>query len=421
MTSEKNYDYAHTMFAECVLHNLANLTYVEALLRNLRAQQPHPKKKIFAIGRGAMRPLKQAADHQEWSKVMRLGLDQLKVDPWDIVALRTLAQACAHFHYNEVELVYLKQALEANPRDLEVNRHCARSLARMGQFDQAIACWHRIETLRPGDREAPQMIAKLGEEKFKYPGGRPEVEPQPSVAPVVSAPTEEESVRPTLTPRQQLERAIAEDPKDASNYLELANLLVDLEHFQEAELLLSRGVAACGEHTALRERLNDIQMLRAQQEAEIAEARRKEIERRNRPFRMPWMEIVLVAAGFFLILQVFPAIAVAMWKGIDFRQWSLTNWFEVNIAAILVLIVLRSPGHASMPWWVKAIVLSVAFILVLQLFPAILSALDVRNWSVWIWIVANVLVLLGLLTIRLLPEGVWRKQEQRLSASNKKR
>jgi hypothetical protein len=68
-------------------------------------------------------------------------------------------------HHNEVELVYLKQALEANPKDADVNRHCARSLARMGQFDQAIACWHRVEKIVPGDREVARMISELSEQK----------------------------------------------------------------------------------------------------------------------------------------------------------------------------------------------------------------------------------------------------------------
>lgn len=169
-SGEKNYDYAHAMFAECVLHDPGNQQFVEALIKNVRARTPRPPK--WRLG-GGHRGLRQAAQRQDWPAVIRVGVERLKDDPWDVAALRAMAEASAALHHNEVELVYLKQALDAAPKNADVNRHCARSLARMGQFDQAIACWHRVETLQPQDAEAAKMISLLAEERLKYPGGRP--------------------------------------------------------------------------------------------------------------------------------------------------------------------------------------------------------------------------------------------------------
>ena len=43
MIRDKNYDYAHAMFADCVIHDPGNLIYVEALFRNF-AQGPTAKE-----------------------------------------------------------------------------------------------------------------------------------------------------------------------------------------------------------------------------------------------------------------------------------------------------------------------------------------------------------------------------------------
>ena len=130
MTRDKNYDYAHTMFAECATQVPGNLVYVETLLRNLRLKTPLVNQKHKLFGQGANREIKQAVDRKEWMTVVRLGIESLKSDPWNVTVLRTLAQACENLHQNEAELAYLKQALDASPKNLDVNRHCvARWLA----------------------------------------------------------------------------------------------------------------------------------------------------------------------------------------------------------------------------------------------------------------------------------------------------
>ena len=120
----------------------------------------------FAVARdltglGGKGAVKKAAAKKDWAEVLKHGPEQLKTNPWDVPTLRAMAYACEAHAYNEVELRYLKNALDANPKDVEVNRHCALSLARMGQFDQAIACWHRIAESKRDYAEAQERMRQL--------------------------------------------------------------------------------------------------------------------------------------------------------------------------------------------------------------------------------------------------------------------
>ena len=142
-----DFDYAHTMFAECVNNDPSNLEYVEAMLSNLQKKYKNNKKGATFRGFGGRGPFKKAVQAENSEEIFRLGLELLKTNPWDVPTLRDIANACEANHFNEVELRYLKNALDAKPKDVEVNKHCGESLARMGQFDQAIACWNRIHSM----------------------------------------------------------------------------------------------------------------------------------------------------------------------------------------------------------------------------------------------------------------------------------
>lgn len=329
-----DFDYAHTMFAECVVRDPSNLVYLDAFLDNLSRKYNNNKRGARFSGFGGNRSaFKKAHAKKEWTTVLELGPDLLKTNPWDIPTLRAMAEACEAVHYNEVELRYLKNALEANPKDLDVNRHCARSLARMGQFDQAMACWHRVEELRPSDAEAPKMIAELTVEKHRFHAGVPDQRPAtgraagasrpaggaqqsagaarpgtelggsgpprssdgdaprsappkpgarpgagtdadddftpPSFAP--SAPTKRREIQ--LTPRQRLERAIVDFPAEISNYVDLSQLHMDEGRYVEAEQVLTRALAASGQDPKIREQLDDAQIRRVQHQLAIAEKR----------------------------------------------------------------------------------------------------------------------------------------------------
>jgi tetratricopeptide (TPR) repeat protein len=339
-TYEKNYDYAHAMFSECVLNYPGNLQFVEAMLQNLRARTP--RASMWHLSR-SRRPLKKALQLKDWSTVFRTGIELLKTDPWDVATLRLMADACAALHHNDVELVYLKQALDADPKSIEVNRHCARSLGRMGQFDQAIACWHRIETLKGKDAEAAKMISMLAEEKLKYPGGRPSgMQQQRSEEIKTEVPEPEtESKDLSLTAQQSLENAIAQNPHNASNYLDLAKVLLETHEFNAAESVLKRAITACGEQQSLMEQLRDLCTLRAEEQRRLNEERAAVQQITSAPIRIPWMELLLAATIVLLMVQLIPSARAATWRIVDASRWSRAGWFVFNFLFLVALVAIR--------------------------------------------------------------------------------
>lgn len=336
---EKNYDYAHIMFAECVRRDPGNLQFVDAMVKNLRARTRHPNKTRFTLFRRHGRTLRKAAQRNDWDYLFYKGVDLLRVDPWDVSTLRAMADACAQLHHNEVELVYLKQALDAEPRNVEVNRHCARSLGRMGQFDQAIACWLRVECLTGKDEEASRMIAVLAAEKLKYPlGGQSVLQSKNTAA--VEPKMEESPSDVVLNPRQMLEQVIAQNPQDVTNYLQLAALLLDEKRYEAADTLLNAAIAACGERPHLLEQLERVRQLRAERHEELTEARSKE-QQSDVPLRMPWFELALLAGLAAIVIQLVPFARGMAWRVISMRQWSHTGWILFNAVILLGLAAIR--------------------------------------------------------------------------------
>ncbi len=283
---EYDVDYANEMLTECVTRDPGNLVYVEAFLDNLQRKHVRVKKTSRFSGFGGRGGFKKTLANKDWQGVIEKGIPLLHANPWDVAALRGLAAACEGLHFNDVELRYLKNALDGAPRDADVNRHCGRSLARMGQFDQAIACWHRVEEIQKGDDEAKKMISQLTMERSRDQAGFSEPGTFDSLSAVREAREQAEAVKSEetarvearrsevqLTPRQKLERAIEEDPTQTDNYFQLVSLLCKENRFKDAEMVLRRGFQATGGDIHVRERLEDVQILRAKSHVAVAQRR----------------------------------------------------------------------------------------------------------------------------------------------------
>lgn len=306
VTQEKyDHDYVSALLASCVQADPGNLVYVEAFLDNLQKKYDNNRKggRFKGLGGGKGGAVKKAAAKADWKEVFKLGPEALKSNPWDVVVLRSLAEACEAYAFNEVELRYLKNALDANPKDPDVNRHCAESLARMGQFDQAIVCWHRVEESKKGNAEAQEMISRLTLERNRERAGfarqrgeAPVVKPssrriagvtrQPQAA---KSPAADESASDLesesaasqsparreipLTPRQKLEQAIREAPANPEHYRRLAELHVAEGQLAAAEQLLTKALEVSGGDVRIREQLEDLQLARMKEQAAIAEQR----------------------------------------------------------------------------------------------------------------------------------------------------
>ena len=280
-----DFDYAHSILVECVVSDPGNLVYVETFLQNLQRKYNNNKRGSL-LAFGGKSGFRKAVAKKDWSEVLKLGPDILKSNPWDVPTLRGLAEACAEMGCHDVELRYLKNALEANPKDPDVNKHCAISLARIGQFDQAIACWRRVDEAKRGNDEAQRMMTDLQIAKTtaRQGGGKPDPQnrgravarPTPTsspdegrISPFVETPRR--SIE--LTPRQQLEQVIANNPTDIDSYLELAKLHIEEERFGEATDVLGKALGASGNNIKIQERLEDVELLRKRQQLAIAEKR----------------------------------------------------------------------------------------------------------------------------------------------------
>ncbi len=327
MRQEKpDHDYAHTMYSECVLKDPGNLEFVEAMLENLQRKYKNNKKGASFKGFGGRSAFKKAVAAEDWDDVLQLGLEILRTNPWDVPTLRALADASRNNHHNEVELRYLKNALDVNRKDIEVNRHCAESLERMGQFDQAIACWHRIEELDKNNEEARRKVSELTLAKARgLPGvdtsasGRaaaskpaspaPPRAASPSAPPAESRPSTtstaasgadaakgsatnssatssgasggSKSPSPSLggdeksgPSMEELQAVLAKDPTDLDAYQRLAELLTQQNRFRDAFQTLKRALeAAGGNHLEIREKLEDAQVRMIRAQVAIAERR----------------------------------------------------------------------------------------------------------------------------------------------------
>lgn len=273
-----DFDYAHQFLSQCVKSDPGNSVYLDAFLENLQRKYNNNKRGAMLkfAGKG---PFRKAAAGRDWKQVFKLGPEVLKTNPWDVATLRLMAEACAEYGYHEPELRYLKNALAPNSQDPEVNRHCALTLARIGQFDQAITCWTRVDEARRGDDEAQRMIVELQQAKSglttdathstaKQPGNARAAMPS-SGAEAQPVPRREIE----LTARQKLERAVANNPADTESYFDLADLHIAEGRLGDAAHVLTKAVSASGGDIKARERLEDVDILRKREQVDVAVSR----------------------------------------------------------------------------------------------------------------------------------------------------
>lgn len=279
-TGKYDYDYVYTFLVQCVLRDPANTVYLEAFLENLHRKYNHNKKGSM-LNFGGKGPIKKALAKEDWEQVLKLAAESLKANPWDVTTLRAAAEACAAFGYHQAELRYLKNALVPNPQDPDVNRHCAVSLARIGQFDQAIMCWTRVDEAKRGDDEAQQMISELQiaktvgrtSEEDTRPSARRRAQRQAEAQAKAAADAPSQRREIVLTPRQELERMVANNPTDLDSYFQLADIHIAENRLGDAAHVLNKAVASSGGNLKARERLEDIEILRKHEQITIAERR----------------------------------------------------------------------------------------------------------------------------------------------------
>jgi tetratricopeptide (TPR) repeat protein len=279
-TSQNNFDYATELLTQCVAGDPSNVLYVRSYIENLQKKYANNRKGAPLAQmkeRGARSAIKKATSEQHWDEVIQNGLRVLAVNPWDITTLRAMATALQNMSpLAEVELYLLKCALEANPKEPETNRQCARAMADRGQYDQAIACWHRVEQLLPNNEEAQKAISDLAVRKTlsnlenkKAAMNRP-----------ASAPGQEE-----ISHEEVLRRRIAANRKDLVSYYELAQIYLNANNFKEADNIFQQAFEASDGDPDVKEKWQDVQVRRLRHQATIARAKRKESDAAEQEYR----------------------------------------------------------------------------------------------------------------------------------------
>jgi tetratricopeptide (TPR) repeat protein len=288
-----DYDYAHDLYKECIVDDPANLIFLQHFLGNLGQKYGNNKKgSRFSslMNRGSRNTLSKAAGKGQWREAFAAACDALKSNPWDVTTLLDVAEAYEQIGSDECQLYVLRWALDAAPKDVTVNRRAAQTLARLGQFDQAIACWRRVEQARPADQEATKAISQLSVEKTIQQGGYNQellqgavsdsAALEASVRERVSRPQSESGELSSAKPgaasgrEKELLQAIATSPAEVANYLELAELFTSQNRLRETTEILTRALAASGGgDLVVRERLEDAHLRRAQSQVLVAQRR----------------------------------------------------------------------------------------------------------------------------------------------------
>ena len=260
-----NYDYATELFSQCVVGDPQNLLYVQGFLGNLKLKYKNNRKgdklaSMKTLGTRGM--VKKAAMQKDWATVIKTGLDVLKLNPWDIATLKVMASTCSELGADDSQLAYLRLALEANPKDPDTNRVCGRALAKRKLFDQAIACWHRVQQACPNDEEAPRAIASLSVQKTIEVGNWEKGDPSK---------LHKSSDSTDLTPEQKLQREIRRNPTDVTKYVELGDLYIREELFDKAEQILQKAFEVSNGNADIRDRWEDVQMRNLRNKLSFAE------------------------------------------------------------------------------------------------------------------------------------------------------
>ncbi|MCC7086771.1 MAG: hypothetical protein IT427_17355 [Pirellulales bacterium] len=279
-----NFDYAIEMLTQCIVGDPGSLIYVQKLLEGLyRKYNNNRKGSTLASVKsaGSKASIKKSTMTKDWPGVIKHGIEVLKINPWDISALLSMAKACEMLGHSDTQLAYLKGGLNADQKSGDVNREAAIALSKLGDYDQAIVCWTRVRTAPKADvEEADREIANLQVQKTML---KTNARMEKQAAAEGNAGAEQAtsssgvaSNSQQLSPAQRLIEKIKANPAEIALYVELADLYGKEEKWGDAEVTLQRALEASGGDVTIREQLEDVQLRKAQRQSLIADKRAAE-------------------------------------------------------------------------------------------------------------------------------------------------
>jgi tetratricopeptide (TPR) repeat protein len=280
--SNGEYDYANTMFSQCVAGDPANLIYTQSFLGNLIKKYNNNKKggKLSGMrGAGLKAGMKRSAMKKDWQGVIKSGLDSLALNPWDTSTCTTMAKACGELELDECQLAYLRLALDGSPKDLTLNRLAADTFAQLAQFDDALRCLERISAANPSDLEIQREIGSMTVQKTIHKGGYDSAETSIDVSVDKKARDSLTGGTMEMTEEQRLRREIRRHPEEVTNYIKLSEYYFKLEQFDQCEEVMKQCVEATDAIRA-KEELEDVRLHRAAKE--LLRAKKRAMEKKDK-------------------------------------------------------------------------------------------------------------------------------------------
>ena len=129
-----NYDYAVELFGSCVAGDPASVIYLQGFLEALSKNFGGKKRRGFAslLSAGSRGSLKRLVAGGKTREAIKVGLDVLKKDPYDIACILSMADACGNAHCLDTQGLFLRRALDVAPKDIAVNKNAPDTLLGKG-------------------------------------------------------------------------------------------------------------------------------------------------------------------------------------------------------------------------------------------------------------------------------------------------
>ncbi|QDU87608.1 Tetratricopeptide repeat protein [Pirellulimonas nuda] len=281
-------EYAHQLYSECVVEDPGNLVYAQQMRSNLGAYTGAGRRGMLGglRSRSAPSAMLKAITRGAWREAFTLGCAALSKNPGDLATLLAMADACGQLDRRECQLFYLRWALDIDAKDVEVNRQAGIALEQVGQFEQAISCWQRVQHQKPGDEESAKAMSRLSvEHAIKRGGynadllqGAADVEARPAVR--VSDLAQSDGKGDSVSAGDEavrLQAAIDADPADPEAYLQLADVYASAGRLEKASKLLTEALSATGGgDLRVREKWEDVELCRVHAQVKVADRRAAE-------------------------------------------------------------------------------------------------------------------------------------------------
>ena len=274
--SKGGYEYADFYFSECVLEDPGNPIYAQTFLANVRKKHGEKKKttrSFIAAGK------KMTIDSRKPENVFKVGIETLRVNPWDVETLISTGKACENLGYIKSAVVYFQSAVDADPSHIGANITCCEALRETADYDGALACVQRVLKQRPDDLDMRKLLNSLSAEKAIHKGQYASGVSREMLESTGTMIREnEDAMGRTLTVEEQIKRRIAKNPQDTANYVELAQYYYTQSDFAQAEESYARAADVSDNAPAMVEGL-----LGAQKKRLYAETRRLKEEYERQP------------------------------------------------------------------------------------------------------------------------------------------